>query len=68
MLNALKIKRLELAQEQDVPAFVIFHDKTLTEMAHKKPASKDEFAELYGVGGSKVEKFYEIFREVIAQY
>ena len=42
--------RLELAQEQGVPPYVIFHDSTLQEMARQRPSSRDEMRYISGVG------------------
>ena len=61
LLAELKKKRLSLAKERGVPAYVIFPDKTLADMAHKRPSNLDEFAEVKGVGKSKLQQFGEIF-------
>lgn len=65
LLAALKVKRLELAQERSVPAYVIFPDKTLIEMARVKPTDLRAFADLKGVGKSKLDAFGAGFVEVI---
>lgn len=62
---ALKAKRLELAQEQGVPPYVIFHDSSLIEMHAKKPQNLEKFAEIAGVGQSKLQRYGEIFISVI---
>ncbi|MEP1209660.1 MAG: DNA helicase RecQ [Rhizobiaceae bacterium] len=61
LLAELKKKRLALARERGVPAYVIFPDKTLADMAHKRPTNLEEFAEVKGVGKSKLQQFGEIF-------
>jgi ATP-dependent DNA helicase RecQ len=63
--QALKAKRLELAHEQGVPPYVIFHDSTLIEMQSIKPKTRDEFATISGVGQRKLERYGEIFIKVI---
>jgi ATP-dependent DNA helicase RecQ len=63
--QALKAKRLELAHEQGVPPYVIFHDSTLIEMQSLKPKTLDEFATISGVGQRKLERYGEIFIKVI---
>lgn len=63
--HALKSKRLALAHEQGVPPYIIFHDASLLEMHAKKPKNIDEFAEIPGVGQSKLERYAEAFLEVI---
>ena len=66
LLAALRAKRTELARAQNVPAYVIFPDRTLLEMATARPASRDAMAEIGGVGARKLEKYGAIFLEVIA--
>lgn len=68
LYNMLKVRRLALAQERGVPAYVIFPDKTLVDMAYQKPTNVDAFVEVYGVGKAKTEKFSEPFMEVIQDY
>lgn len=65
LLVALKAKRTELAKAQNVPAYVIFPDKTLVEMAMARPSSLDEMAEIGGVGARKLEKFGAVFVDVV---
>lgn len=66
--HALKALRLELAREQGVPPYVIFHDATLMEMVQSKPTDLDELGELPGVGARKLERYGEYFLDVIATY
>ena len=66
LLGALKAKRLRLAEARGVPAYVIFSDRSLVDMAAKRPADRDEFAEVFGVGDAKLRDFADIFLEVIA--
>ncbi len=61
LFTKLKELRLSLAQEREVPAFVIFHDTTLREMATRRPATKEEFAAIRGVGAAKLEQFAAAF-------
>lgn len=49
--------RKEKAEELDVPAFVVFGDKTLKDIAQKNPQSLDELKNVYGIGEAKLEKF-----------
>ncbi len=65
LLTALKALRLTLAQERKVPAFVILHDATLNEIAHKRPATLDQMASINGIGPRKLEQFGEAFLEVV---
>lgn len=57
VFNALKDWRKTKANELDVPAFVIFGDKTLRELAQMRPTTLDELKNIYGIGEAKVEKF-----------
>jgi ATP-dependent DNA helicase RecQ len=66
--QALKAKRLELAREQGVPPYVIFHDSTLLAMAQARPRRQDELAEISGVGERKLERYGEAFLEVLREF
>jgi ATP-dependent DNA helicase RecQ len=66
LLSALKAKRRALADEMRVPAYVIFPDATLIEMATQRPGTLDDFARLPGVGAVKLERYGESFLAVIA--
>lgn len=68
LLRALKAKRKELAQEAGVPPYVIFHDKTLIDMATIKPRSLDEMNLVHGVGDSKLRKYGKVFLAVVKEY
>jgi ATP-dependent DNA helicase RecQ len=65
LLSALKAKRRELAEAAQVPAYVIFTDRTLIEMAELRPATLDAFARIGGVGARKLESYGRIFLSVI---
>ncbi|MGD1878706.1 MAG: DNA helicase RecQ [Kiloniellaceae bacterium] len=68
LLAALKALRLDFAKEKGVPAYVIFRDRSLVEMARDKPANPDEFAQVFGVGEAKVRDFAQPFLAAIAQF
>jgi DNA helicase-2/ATP-dependent DNA helicase PcrA len=57
VVKQLKTWRLERAKADAVPAYVIFHDSTLQEIAETKPGNLDELSEVSGVGPSKLEKY-----------
>ena len=63
--QALREKRRELAREQGVPPYVIFHDRTLLEMLERKPQTLAEFAGISGVGQAKLEKYGDAFLQVL---
>ncbi|MCT8331407.1 DNA helicase RecQ [Albidovulum sediminis] len=65
LLSALKAKRRALAEAARVPAYVIFTDRTLIEMAERRPATLDQMARISGVGAKKLESFGQAFIEVI---
>ncbi len=65
--QTLKNKRMELAREQGVPPYIIFHDSTLIEIHEKKPRTLPEFAGISGVGQSKLVRYGKAFIEVICQ-
>ena len=64
--EALRARRTELAQAQQVPPYVIFHDATLRDMVQQRPATLEEFARLSGVGETKLSRYGEAFLAVIA--
>ncbi len=68
LFAALKVCRRELAASQGVPAYVIFHDKTLREMAVTRPHSLAEFGRIGGVGENKRERYGPAFLEVIQNH
>ena len=65
LLDQLKAKRTELAKIQNVPPYIIFHDKTLIEFALNKPKDKDSMSEISGVGQKKLELYGNEFLVLI---
>jgi ATP-dependent DNA helicase RecQ len=65
LLVALKALRTRLAQAQKVPAYVVFSDRTLIELATHRPASLNALREIHGVGDTKLERYGAAFLEVI---
>jgi ATP-dependent DNA helicase RecQ len=65
LLSALKAKRRALAEAASVPAYIVFPDRTLIEMAERRPATLDDMAQITGVGAKKLESFGAAFLEVI---
>jgi ATP-dependent DNA helicase RecQ len=65
LLSSLKQLRMRLAKARQVPAYLIFSDRTLIDMAQKKPATVEEFGEVNGVGAAKQKEFAAIFLEAI---
>ncbi|MDZ4309099.1 MAG: DNA helicase RecQ [Cypionkella sp.] len=65
LLSALKAKRRALAEAAGVPAYVIFADKTLIEMAEIRPGSLDAMMGITGVGAKKLESYGAAFLQII---
>lgn len=68
LLDALKSLRLRLAKERQVPAYVIFSDRTLADMAARRPHDLESFAEVNGVGAAKLRDFGPLFLGAIAAH
>jgi ATP-dependent DNA helicase RecQ len=65
LFEALRAVRRKLADEEGVPAFVIFSDKTLSEMARLRPSDLAGLLEVHGVGDHKLRRYGERFLEVL---
>jgi len=65
LLSALKAKRRALAEAGGVPAYVIFPDRTLIEMAERRPTTLDQMMGITGVGAKKLESYGKAFLAVI---
>ncbi|TPK78094.1 DNA helicase RecQ [Mesorhizobium sp. B2-4-17] len=68
LLATLKSLRLRLARERQVPAYVVFSDRTLIDMAERRPRDLDAFAGVNGVGGAKLKEFGQVFLAAIAAH
>lgn len=66
--EALRERRTELAKEQGVPAYVIFHDATLMEMVERQPETLVQMANISGIGERKLEAYGEDFLAVINEH
>lgn len=67
LFDALRAVRKELADERGVPAYVVFSDATLAEMAARKPQSSGELAVISGVGPTKLSRYGEHFLAVLTR-
>ena len=65
IFERLRQLRREIAAEQGVPAYVVFSDKTLADMAARRPQTADEFLEVFGVGEAKLKRYGDVFLEAI---
>ncbi|KZZ55384.1 DNA helicase RecQ, partial [Oleiphilus sp. HI0123] len=68
LLEKLKELRNKIAKEADLPAYTIFNNASLKDMAINMPSSKDDFSSISGVGESKLEKYSDVFVKMIAEY
>lgn len=68
LLAALKAVRRDLAQQAGVPAFVIFADRTLVDLATRRPQTLDDMTEVYGIGDQKLARFGQTFLDVVREY
>ncbi len=65
LLSALKDLRRQLATELQQPAYVIFSDRTLLELAAKRPTSLYRLTDIHGIGQAKLERFGQAFLDVV---
>ncbi len=63
--EALRARRRQLALDQGVPPYVVFHDATLTQMIERRPRTLGEFGEISGVGERKLAAYGQEFLEII---
>jgi len=68
LFESLRLLRAQLAREQNVPAYVIFHDATLRAIASGRPRDRAALAEIGGVGAAKLARYGDAVLEVLAQY
>ena len=68
LFEALRRRRSELAKEQRVAAYVVFADKTLIDMARRKPATAAEMSAVHGVGEAKLRQYGDVFLDVIRKH
>src|SRR5690625_1932626 len=68
LFEALRRTRSRIAREQGVPAYVVFHDATLREMARSRPGNLDELARIQGIGETKLERYGDEFLTTIAEF
>ena len=68
LLDALKALRLRIATDENLPAYIVFSNATLQDMASKKPTNIAEFLEVSGVGSYKAEQYGPRFLAEIARY
>ncbi len=68
LFNRLRTLRKKIADEQNVPPYIIFADTSLKDMATYFPQTPEQFSGMYGVGEEKLKKYGEIFLNVIINF
>lgn len=68
LFEALRERRTELAQTQEVPPYVIFNDTTLHAMVEHRPETRSAFRQLHGVGDVKLDRYGDIFLDEIRSH
>ena len=68
LFELLRTQRKIIAEAEEVPAFVVFSDKTLKEMTIYFPQTKEAFMQIHGIGPAKVEKYADAFLPIIRAY
>ena len=68
LYSALKALRLRLATDAKLPPYVICHDRTLAELASKRPATEAALHDITGLGASKIKRYGAAFLETIASF
>ena len=68
LFDVLRAVRLKLARDRGVPPYVIFHDRTLQEMADRRPRTLDDLHDIYGVGARKAADFGDAFLDAIRTF
>jgi ATP-dependent DNA helicase RecQ len=67
LLTRLKDLRRKLAAARGVPAYVVFSDRSLIDMAKRVPLTRHDFSEVHGVGEAKLKEFGDLFLNEIAE-
>jgi len=68
LFRALRVRRSALAKAQDVPAYVVLPDRSLIDMARRRPATLAEMADVHGIGDAKLARYGTEFLEVIRRH
>ena len=68
LFERLRLLRKNLADEQEVPPYVIFSNATLNQMAEQQPTTRKDFAKLSGVGEKKLEQYADDFMAIILEH
>ncbi|HVH42915.1 MAG TPA: HRDC domain-containing protein, partial [Labilithrix sp.] len=65
LFERLRARRAEIAKQSGMPAYVVAHDRTLADMAHKRPLTREALLCVHGMGPARVEQYGERFLDVL---
>ena len=68
LFKILKPFRIKLSEEEDVPAYMIFHDSALKYMAKQRPKTKEKLLQISGIGSKKYDKYGEEILKIVNQF
>jgi ATP-dependent DNA helicase RecQ len=68
LFNTLRMKRSELASSLNLPAYTIFHDATLREIATLRPKSKEDLQRIKGIGPAKEARYGDLLLEIVRNH
>ncbi|EGP05175.1 RecQ [Pasteurella multocida subsp. gallicida str. Anand1_poultry] len=68
LFSQLRFLRKQIADKENIPAYIVFNDATLQEMAQYQPTTKAEMLAINGVGATKFERFAQPFMQIIQQH
>lgn len=68
LYEELRVLRNDLASEAGMPSYIIFNNKSLVDMANKKPTTYQAFLDVDGVGSVKADNYWEVFTDLIKKY
>jgi ATP-dependent DNA helicase RecQ len=68
LFERLRVQRTALARAEGIPPYVIFHDRTLRDMASQQPLDRAALLRIRGIGDAKADKYGEIFLDLIREH
>jgi ATP-dependent DNA helicase RecQ len=68
LFEELKVLRKSISKEKGLPAYIIFHDATLKEMASSKPTTAEDMMQIQGLGEAKFRNYGQVFLDIIQQF
>ena len=68
LMALLKTLRADIARELGVPAYTVFHDRSLAEMAEQRPDTTEQLSRIHGVGAAKLDRFGDKFLSAIRRF